>query len=214
MTTLFLDEFNGSGNLANRVPNIGTPWPADATGVISSGALRPVDLGGFASFSGSVVIPSRPTNYAALSIYFDYEVLSSSEFFFELLGVQNLFGPIFTISNFPPPLKLLTFETPLLVPTFVPVGVHRCVISFDYTTGNFTVYEDDQIAFDGVTPGLGVEEKYRPTPGQSVFMDVAGGASAADVNRVRLLRIEVTDTLHTPIVPPFWTNRVQSQEVL
>lgn len=217
MAIVFLDEFDGSGILEGRVPDVGPAWgsPLENTyGVVSGGRLCGVEQFSTRFFGGYMSTPAR--GYGAMTIRFSYQLASNAGVNLELFATQNMYGSLFRIDNeFGAQTRFLLTPTPELNSIALAPGEHEVIITFDYVLGIVTCYLDGAEVLTQTIPGDSIEEDYQPSPGQVVRYSFSGGNSFMDTaNRVYGLRLEINDEFYQPETPGFWTQRVRCQEVV
>ena len=215
MAAVFLDEFNGSGALEGRTPDVGTAWGSlsdDSFGNISGGRLEGVTPFPERFFSGYFKLP--PSNFSAMTFRMSYQIAAGGSTTELRAASGGVNGQMFYTSNALSP-QLIMMLTPLpdLASVALAIGTHELIIALDFISDTMECYLDGANVLSGTIPGAAIEEDYRPTPGVPAEYNLFGSSDDSS-NKVYGVRIEVTDDLYTPDTPGFWTQRVRCQEVI
>ena len=216
MATVFLDEFNGSGALDGRTPDVGTAWgPSyndDCFGNISGGRLEGATPFGNRFFSGYFKLP--PSGFSAMTFRLSYQIAPGG-LSTELRAVSGgVNGQMFRASNKDyEPLVIMLTPLPDLASVALAPGTHELIIALDFVSDTMDCYLDGSNVLSGIIPGDAIEEDYYPTPGISAEYNFYGYSDDSN-HKVYGVRLEVSDDLYTPDTPGFWTQRVRCQEVI
>lgn len=217
MTILFLDEFNGSGTLAGRAPDVGASWSiSDTYGVVTEGELRGAVAFSTRFFEGTATAPPKfGADYTSLTVRLGYQVYAAGDFSLTVEFRGGINGPLYRVgTTYDPQVQILDLPVPAAIPAAFSLGAHEFIATFDYVGGMLTCYLDGVEVFSAPIPPNDGEISYTPSPASSIEIYLSGSNEFGDeADRVRATRMEMTDQAYLPAVPAFWSNRVLCTEI-
>lgn len=211
MAVIFKDTFQGSGDLASRVPDVGSAWDQYASGVIYDGHLSSYNDSSFNTFAGEVPLPTR--EYAAITVRLLYVVtgLSDATIYVSFSGslerdvmVAGFTAGIGRLSSYVSSVNPSALNRP---------GQNELIQSMDFDNNISRLYHNGVLLQEDQIPEDSAEQRWRPSGG-AIGFSLGGSTDRFDGTQLEIAvsEIEITDTPYAPQASQFWTNMVRTAE--